>query len=169
MICILVIILVLLISPLYAPENVEVELYKNRKSIPLNTYHKTYLYGNTIGYLSTCRHLEKVTGNTDNKEDAAEVLAEINSGDHLKISFTKGSPKLPIAYGNDEVDELYVGFDKKGFPNIISMNEDKIQLYSKCSGSIAITNFSCDQVLSELLSFELDQEKCRIYKNHIIK
>lgn len=47
---------------LYASENVEVELYKDGKSVLLNSYHKIYLYGNTIGYLSACRHLEKVTG-----------------------------------------------------------------------------------------------------------
>ena len=76
---------------------------------------------------------------------------------------------MPIAHGNQQVDEMFIDFDNMGFPNIVTLNKDKIQLYSKYSGSIAITNFSCNKVLSELLSFKIDQEKCRIYKNHIIK
>jgi len=167
MICILVITLVLLISPLYASDNVEVELYKDGKSIPLNSYHKTYLYGNTVGYLSTCKHLEKVTGNTYIEENGSETLAKIKSGNNVKIKFSKGSPSLPIAHGNEETEELYIGYDKNGFPNIITLNKDKIQLYSKCSGSAAITNFSCNKVLSELLSFKIDEQRCKIYLKEI--
>jgi hypothetical protein len=77
---------------LYASENVEVELYKDGKSIPLNSYHKTYLYGNTVEYLSTCRHLKKVTGTTYSIETARGKLARIKSGNHLKSFLKKAVP-----------------------------------------------------------------------------
>ena len=164
---IFILFLIFLPSFLYASENVEVELYKDGKSVALNSYQAAYLYGNTIGYFSTCRHLQRVAGSTYNKEKAREELAKIKSGNHLKINFRKGSPSLPIAYGNQEVDELFVGFADQGFPNLVTVSDDKIQLYSKCSGSAAITNFSCDEVLSVLLSFKIDEQRCKIYLKKI--
>ncbi len=74
---------------------------------------------------------------------------------------------MPIAHGNQKVEDIFIGFDNKGFPNIVTTNEDIIQMYSKCSGSIAITNFSCDKVMSELLSFEMDNERCKFLLNKL--
>ncbi len=74
---------------------------------------------------------------------------------------------MPIAHGNQQVDEMFIDFDNMGFPNIVTLNKDKIQLYSKYSGSIAITNFSCNKVLSELLSFKIDELRCKIYLKEI--
>jgi hypothetical protein len=164
---IFILFLIFLPSSLYASENVEVELYKDGKSVLLNSYQMTYLYGNAIGYLSTCRHLQKVTGTTYTQEKARDELDMIKSANHLKITFSKGSPSLPIVHGNQQVDEIFVGFDSKGFPDLLTVHKDKIQLYSKCSGSIALINFSCDKVLSELLSFKIDDERCKIYLKEI--
>jgi len=70
-------------------------------------------------------------------------------------------------HGNQEIDELFVGIDNIGFPNLLTVSEGKIQLYSKYSGSVAITNFSCGKVLSELLSFKMDDERCKILMNKL--
>lgn len=164
---ILILIIVFLVSPAAATENVKVELYKNGSLVPLNSYQATYLYGNTIGLLSTCRHLEIVTGNTYTEENGSEALAKIKSGNHVEITFSKGSPRLPIAHGNEEIEVLHAGFDKNGFPSVVTVNKGKVQLYAKCSGSITIANFSCDKLLSELLSFEIDNERCKTYLKEI--
>ena len=161
------IMILIFISQLNAAENLKVELYKDGYSVSLNSYLQTYLYGNAVGYLSTCRHLEKVTGKPVNKLSTVKVLDKIKSGNHLKVTFSKDSPKLPIADTYEVVDEIYIGFDDRGSPGIITLNEDKIQLYSKCSGAVSITNFSCNQVLSELLNINIDSDRCNFFMNNL--
>ncbi|NIV43083.1 MAG: hypothetical protein GWN50_12145 [Candidatus Dadabacteria bacterium] len=137
-------------------------MYKNGESLSLNSYQKIHLYGNTVGDLSTCRHRERVTGTAYTQEQARDELDKIKSTNYLKITFSKRAPSLPIAHTNQKVDEIYIGLDNRGFPHLLTVHKDKIQLYSKCSGSVAITNFSCDTVLSELLSFKRDENICKM-------
>ena len=113
---ILILIIVFLVSPAAATENVKVELYKNGSLVPLNSYQATYLYANTIGLLSTCRHLEIVTGNTYTEENGSETLAKIKSGNHVEITFSKGSPRLPIAHGMRKLKYCMQVLIKTDFP-----------------------------------------------------
>jgi len=163
----ILIMILIFIYPVNAAENLKVELYKDGYNVFLNSYQQTYLYGNAVGYLSTCRHLEKVTGKPVNKESTVKVLDKIRAGNYLKITFSKDSPKLPIAETNEVVKAIYIGFDETGFPGIITMNSNEIQLYAKCSGAVSITNFSCNQLLSDLLNIKIDSERCDFFINNL--
>lgn len=151
--------------PLNASDNLKVELFKDSFSLSLTSYQQTSLYGSAAAYLSTCRHLERVTGENINKDSAHKGLVRIKAGNYLKITFSMGTASLPIAHGFQETDYIYVGIDNNGFPAVVTLHEDKIQLYAKCSGEVAIKNFSCNNILSEQLSFEIDNENCKTYLN----
>lgn len=161
-IALIIILIPFFIIPISASENLKVELFKDNFSLSLTSYQQISLYGSAVAYLSTCRHLERVTGENINKDSAHKGLIRIKSGNYLRISFSMGTASIPIAHGFQETDYIYIGIDNIGFPAVVTLHEDKIQLYAKCSGEVAIKNFSCNQTLSELLSFNIDADMCKI-------
>jgi len=153
-------IIAILTSNSLASEKLEVELFNNSSNIKLNWDQKLHLYENTIGYLSTCRHLDRVIGNDVPIEKENESLKLITQGKYLKLSFGINRPRFPMGNGIQEVENIYVGIGSDGSPNLITENRGEIQLYAKCRGHYAILNYSCDIVLSKLLDFEINQELC---------
>ena len=144
----------------FASDNLGVELYKNASSLNLNWDQKLHLYENTIGYLSTCHHLDKVIGKDVPVEDEKKAFLTLSQGSYIKLSFADGKPRFPISAGLQEVSSIYVGIRNDGLPNIITENKGNIQLYAKCQGHYALLNYSCDRILSKLLAFEINQKLC---------
>lgn len=155
----------LLLIPIqsYASENIVVELYKEAELITLNSSQRTHIINSSKEYVNACRKYEDVTGITFTQKEAKASLNRITSGDYIIIAFSDDSTDLPIAHGTQKVDKLFIGIDNRGFPDLITVYDEKIQLYSKCSGTVAITNFSCDKALSEFLSFKRDEDMCELY------
>ncbi|NIV41899.1 MAG: hypothetical protein GWN50_05960 [Candidatus Dadabacteria bacterium] len=146
----------------YASENFVVQLYKDTELITLNSSRRTHIIYISKEYLNACRKYEDVTGTTFTQNEARDRLYRITTGDYIKITFPNDTTDLPIAHGNQKFDKILIGIDNRGFPDLITVHDEKIQLYTKCSGTVAITKFSCNKVLSELLSFKTDVELCKI-------
>lgn len=143
-----------------AIEPLVVELFHNSSNTELTGAQKRHLYENTIGYLSTCQQLDQIIGGEVSVEVEAERLQLLTQGDYLKISFGNRRPAFPISSAVQKVETIYVGFRSDGFPNLITENDSDVQLYAKCQGYYAILNYSCDQVLSDLLGLEINHEFC---------
>ena len=148
----------------FASEEFGVELFKNALNINLDWYQKKHLYEKTIGYMSTCNHLDKVIGKEVLVKDEEEALLLLTQGNYLKLSFGKTKPKFPLRTEAQEVSVIYVGVRNDGLPSLITKNSGDIQLYAKCQGHYAILNFSCDSTLSNLLEFNINQKLCSSLK-----
>jgi len=147
-----------------ASDNLGVELYKKTSSINLKWDHKLHLYENTIGYMSTCHHLDKVIGKVIPVDDEKKAFILLAQGDYIRLSFGENKPRFPISAGLQEVSNIYVGIRSDGMPNIITENEGNIQIYAKCQGHYAVLNYSCDSILSKLLGFDINQKLCASLK-----
>ena len=150
----------LLTSNALASEQLSVELFKESSTIKLSWNQKLHLYENTIGYLSTCWHLDKIIGKNVESKTENNALKLLTQGSYLKLSFRTNKPRFPIANEVQEVENIYVGIRVDGIPNLITENSGDVQLYGKCQGHYALLNYSCDTILSNLLDFKIDHKLC---------
>ncbi len=137
----------------FASDNIHVSVLVGGEEKLLDNNQSIHLYSHAVGYLATCHRLEDIV--RDREKTSTEILqnhlSDVRSGDHIQIRSQAGKWVLPLLAKNQEIEEIYVGFTANNLPDIVTKNGEHIQLYSKCMGLMALANFPCDPVISELM------------------
>jgi hypothetical protein len=146
---ILVTILLFFSAAAVASENIVVLANDGSNDIALRNVQQQYIYGKVIAHLESCN-----IGNPPNSQLASkENIEKLKGAKHIVLLFPKGAIKILIGAELSEVSEVYVTFTSENSPaGIVTKQGNMLQHYSKCSGHSALYSFTCDTVISKLMS-----------------
>jgi hypothetical protein len=146
---ILVTILLFFSAAATASENILVSASDGKNDIELRDIQRQYIYGKVIAHLES-----RNIGNPPNAQLASkENIEKLKGTKHIGLLFPKGAIKIPIGAELSEVSEVYVTFTSENSPaGIVTKYGNVLQHYSKCSGHSALYSFTCDKVISKLMS-----------------
>ncbi len=130
----------------------------------LDKTQSEHIWGNVQSYLNSCRHYERVVGETYDFERSEQGLQRIKSANHLEIAF-KEPVNILISSVMQPIEGIYVSFSNNGLPTIVTTHDGKAQHYTKCMGSLAIGNFQCDPLIASLFSLNPNQKFCKELEN----
>ena len=137
-------------STVLAGELVSITASNGINRIMLNNVQKQYIYGKAISHLETCK-----IGNPSEATQklSEEAILELEKIMHIKITFNKNYATLPVGTKFVDVKDIYVLYysPENALAQIVTIQPDKIQHYSKCSGHSSLYNLSCDKVISKIM------------------
>jgi hypothetical protein len=130
-------------------ENIVVLASDDKNTIELNGFQQEYIYGKVVAHLATCS-----IGNPPNTQLASkENLENLHSKKHIELQFPSGAIKIPIGNTLSEVSGVFILFESANAPaRVVKMSGNILQFYSKCSGYSALYSFTCDDVISKIMS-----------------